>query len=110
MVTNFSLESLILIYHWKSLLSVVRSGVLVVSPFLNHICAIYDGMVWKTYNSVDGHNFLTSPHCYLLALNVDWFERGVYSVGAIYLTIQNLPRDERYKTKQCYPCWHNAWS
>lgn len=34
-------------------------------------------------------------------MNVDWFEpfeRGVYSVGAIYLTIQNLPRNERYKT------------
>jgi len=31
---------------------------------------------------------------------VDWFEpfeRGVYSVGAIYLSIQNLPRDVRYR-------------
>lgn len=33
-------------------------------------------------------------------MNTDWFqpyERGVYSVGAIYLTIQNLPREECYK-------------
>lgn len=33
-------------------------------------------------------------------MNVDWFEpfeRGVYSVGAVYLTVQNLPRDLRYK-------------
>ena len=33
-------------------------------------------------------------------MNVDWFEpydRRVYSVGAIYLTIQNLPREERCK-------------
>lgn len=33
-------------------------------------------------------------------MNVDWFEpyeHGVYSVGAIYLTIQNLPRDQHYK-------------
>ena len=33
-------------------------------------------------------------------MNVDWFEpyeRGVYSVGVIYLIIQNLPREERYK-------------
>ena len=33
-------------------------------------------------------------------MNVDWFEpfeRGVYSVGVIYLTVQNLPREERYK-------------
>ena len=36
----------------------------------------------------------------MLALNVDWFEpfeRGVYAVGAIYLTILNLPRSIRYK-------------
>lgn len=52
------------------------------------------------FNSDNGLNFLLSPHCYLLTLNVDWFEpfeRGVYSVGAVYLTIQNLPRNERYK-------------
>ena len=33
-------------------------------------------------------------------MNIDWFEpyeREVYSVGVIYLTIQNLPREERYK-------------
>ena len=47
-----------------------------------------------------GQSFLTFPHCFLLTLNVDWFEpleRGVYGVGAIYLTIQNLPRTIRYK-------------
>ena len=45
-------------------------------------------------------DFLKSPFCYMVTLNVDWFqlfERGVYSVGAIYLTIQNLPRSIRYK-------------
>ena len=34
------------------------------------------------------------PPYYLLTLNVDWFcpfEHGRYFVGAIYLTIQNLP-------------------
>ena len=33
-------------------------------------------------------------------MNVDWFElfeRGVYSVGVIYLTILNLPRHEHYR-------------
>lgn len=52
------------------------------------------------FNSESGFNFVSSPYCYLLTLNVDWFEpfeRGVYSVGAVYLTIQNLPRNERYK-------------
>lgn len=61
------------------------------------VCDIYDGDVWKMFDTDNGLNYLLSPHCYLLTLNVDWFERGVYSVGAVYLTIQNLPRNERYK-------------
>ena len=63
---------------------------------------IYDGAVWKRFNSPDQFDFLTSPHSYLLTLNIDWFQpfdRGVYSVGAIYITIQNLPRSERYKVE-----------
>ena len=51
------------------------------------LCDIYDGLVWRQFNSIDFQNFLCSPYCYLLTLNVDWFEpfeRGVYSVGAIY--------------------------
>ena len=43
---------------------------------------------------------MQAPYCYLLTLNVDWFQpftRTQYSVGAIYLTIQNLPRSQRYK-------------
>lgn len=65
-----------------------------------HFCDVYDGHIWKFYNSSAGKNFLASPYHYLLTMNVDWFEpyeRSVYSVGAIYLTIQNLPREERYK-------------
>ena len=33
-------------------------------------------------------------------MNVDWFQpfvRTVYSTGAIYLTVQNLTGQERYK-------------
>ena len=65
-----------------------------------HLGDIYDGSVWKFYNSSAGKNFLASPYHYLLTMNVDWFEpfeRGVYSVGVIYLTVQNLSREERYK-------------
>ena len=57
---------------------------------------IYDGNIWKEFSS----HFLALPHNYLLTLNVDWFQpftHSVYSIGAIYLTIQNLPRQERYK-------------
>ena len=64
------------------------------------LCDVYDGRVWHTFNSAEHNNFLTSPYHYLVTLNVDWFEpykRSVYSVDAIYLSIQNLPRDERYK-------------
>jgi len=65
-----------------------------------YLCDVYDGRVWHTFNSTERNNFLSSPHNYLLTLNIDWFEpykRSVYSVGAIYLSIQNLPREDRYK-------------
>ena len=58
---------------------------------------VYDGRVWQTFAT---NRFLQAPHNYLLTLNVDWFQPFThiqYSVGAIYLTIQNLPRSERYK-------------
>ena len=57
---------------------------------------IYDGLIWKSFRS----DFLAAPYSYLLTLNVDWFQpykHIQYSVGSIYLTIQNLPREERYK-------------
>lgn len=60
-----------------------------------HVGDIYDGEVWTTFNNE--MDFLNSPFCYLLTVNVDWFqpfERDIYSVGAIYLTIQNLPRNK----------------
>lgn len=61
---------------------------------------IYDGRVWTEFNSPSFYNFLAVPFSYLLTLNVDWFQpfsHTEYSVGAIYLTIQNLPRSERFK-------------
>ena len=70
------------------------------TPPQGFLCDIYDGKVWQMFESNAFCDFLSSPHCFLLSLNVDCFEpfeRGVYSVGAIYLTIQNLPRHERYK-------------
>ena len=79
-------------------LRVVRNGGVVHSSFLQLTFVIsMMGCVWK--DSSDG-GFLSSPFCYMLTMNVDWFqpfERGVYSLGAIYLTVQNLPRTERYK-------------
>ena len=61
----------------------------------SHLGDVYDGRIWHSFSS-----FLESPHCYILTMNVDWFQpftRTQYSVGAIYLTVQNLPRSQRYK-------------
>ena len=46
------------------------------------------------------NGFLQSPYTYMLTLNIDWFQPFTnieYSVGAIYLAIQNLPHSERFK-------------
>ena len=62
----------------------------------------FDGRVWRDFQSPEMKNFLASPYCYLLTMNVDWFQpykHNIYSLGAIYLTIQNLPRTIRYKSE-----------
>ena len=56
---------------------------------------MYDGEVWKQFES-----FVSQPYSWCLALNVDWFQPFTHvcdSVGALYLVILNLPRDDRYK-------------
>lgn len=61
---------------------------------------IYDGEGWKAFTTEEFQHYLSFLHNLILALNVDWFEpfdRGVYAVGAIYLTILNIPRTMRYK-------------
>ena len=62
---------------------------------------VYDGCVWKDFETDPSfQNFLSYPFCYMVTLNVDWFQpftHTQYSLGAIYLTIQNLPRELRYK-------------
>ena len=63
------------------------------------LCDIYDGQIWtelpETYLKSDDSIL---PLC--LALNVDWFQpfkHTQYSVGALYLTVLNLPRALRFK-------------
>lgn len=58
------------------------------------MCDVYDGAVWKSL--VDLGDVFTVA----LLLNVDWFQPYKhigYSVGAIYITILNLPRQLRYR-------------
>ena len=54
---------------------------------------------------VSNRPFLDAPNNVGLALNIDWFnpyEHAQYSIGAIYLTILHLPREERYKVEILY--------
>ena len=60
-----------------------------------YLTDIYDGDIWSKHKE-----FLDAPYNYLLTLNIDWFspfEHGRYSIGAIYLTILNLPISIRNK-------------
>lgn len=61
---------------------------------------IYDGRVWKQFQSVSERPFFETARNYGLMLNIDWFQpykHSPYSVGAIYLSLLNLPRDYRYR-------------
>ena len=62
----------------------------------NLLSDVYNGQVWKDFFQP----FLSNPYHLALSINVDWFQpytHTPWSVGAIYLTILNLPRNVRYK-------------
>ena len=61
---------------------------------------LYDGRAWKSLQTIDNRPFLSVPNNLCLGLNIDWFnpfDKTPYSAGAIYLTIFNLPKSERFK-------------
>ena len=61
---------------------------------------LFDGKIWKDFQSYDGMPFLSEPFTYGLMLNIDWFKpckHTEYSLGAIYLTFMNLPRTLRFR-------------
>ena len=62
---------------------------------------VYDGMRWRALRDSNRVPFVNAPRSLMLTLNVDWFSpfEGTYSLGAIYLIVNNLPRAERYKTE-----------
>ena len=69
-------------------------------PLQNEYGDIYDGRVWKEFLTRTGKDFLKEKGSLCLMLNVDWFSpfkhRRDYSVGALYISIMNLPREERF--------------
>lgn len=60
---------------------------------------VYSGNTWKEFMNPGGIPFLSVPNNYALQLNVDWFnpfQHTQHSEGAIYISILNLPRKERF--------------
>ena len=63
---------------------------------------VYDGRMWSALKDSTGAPFVNRPRSLMLTLNVDWFQpfnNSPHSCGAIYLTINNLPRSVRNKIK-----------
>ena len=61
---------------------------------------VYDGQIWKEFQSYNEVPLLSDQFTFGLMINIDWFQpfkHTPYSVGAIYLTIMNLPRNIRFK-------------
>ena len=63
---------------------------------------VYDGSMWKHFqnDSCSGVPFLAKPYNYLLMLNCDWFQpykHTQYSIGVMYIVVENLPRPARFK-------------
>ncbi len=55
--------------------------------------------MWKQFQTYDGHPFLSLTGNLAFQLNIEWFnpfKHTQHSEGAIYLSILNLPRTERY--------------
>ena len=62
----------------------------------------YDGKIWSDFMVVNGKPFLKDPYKLSLRLNIDWFQpfdHTQYSMGAMYLAIDNLTRTERFKVQ-----------
>ena len=61
---------------------------------------VYDGHIWQEFLTYNQKEFLSAPFNYALALGCDWFQPFKHltdTVGAIYMVVLNLPREERYK-------------
>lgn len=69
-------------------------------PIDGTLADIYDGRVWKEFQTEAYDYFLRGNHNYALMLNMDWFQpfdHTTYSVGVIYAVVLNLPRHHRFK-------------
>ena len=58
---------------------------------------VFDSDMWHQFPARNGSPFIDQHRSLLLTMNIDWFgpfTNSTYSVGAIYLTVNNLPRLE----------------
>lgn len=63
----------------------------------DYVADVFDGSAWRRDFVVRADTEGYLPLC--LMINVDWFqpfERGTYSMGAVYAVVLNLPRDQRF--------------
>lgn len=66
----------------------------------NSFSDVYDGAIWQEFQSYGGKPFLSESYTFGLMINVDWFKvykHTEYSMGAIYLSVMNLPRSLRFR-------------
>lgn len=61
---------------------------------------IHDGAMWTEQLDCFGMPFCSGANSVSFSLNIDWFQpfdNIVYSCGVIYLSVNNIPRKDRYK-------------
>ncbi len=77
----------------------MKNGVQERSPRTLYV-TYYDGNIWREFQNCDGTPFFSEHYSLGLMINLDWFrpfKHSEYSIGAIYITIMNLPRNLRNK-------------
>ena len=93
-----SIEKLFLWPGFKAKIKEWSSRTCVENSFFD----VFDGDMWRQFPTRNSSIFVDQHRSLLLSLNIDWFgpfTNSTYSIGAMYLTINNLPRSERFKTE-----------
>ena len=71
----------------------------------SHLGDVYDGSMWRDFQTVEGKPFLSEKNGYALSIFCDWFQpwrKVQYSVGVLFAVILNLPREERHKKENLF--------
>ena len=66
---------------------------------------VYNGRMWRQFKNFMGVDFHNQERRLGLMLNLEWFQpfhHSPYSVGVLFVTIMNLPREEQYKNRMTF--------